>query len=67
MMTSLGQVTRTTPELTHSPSQNHHTTPPRGFELDRFSVHQLHLHDRSSVAPGLEPVTRWPQVHDHNH
>ncbi|GFT84693.1 hypothetical protein TNCV_2767111 [Trichonephila clavipes] len=49
---------------------------PRNFEphsngwalrLDRFNVHQSLLHGRSLGAKGLEHVTLWPRVRDHNH
>ncbi|GFW69948.1 hypothetical protein TNCV_1404011 [Trichonephila clavipes] len=41
-------------------------TPTGDFELNGFNVHHPPQHGESSVASRLEPVTRRPQVRNHN-
>ncbi|GFW44631.1 hypothetical protein TNCV_4481761 [Trichonephila clavipes] len=38
----------------------------KGFELDRFIIHQSTLHSGSLLALGLEPVKRRRRVRDPN-
>ncbi|GFX79115.1 hypothetical protein TNCV_3914001 [Trichonephila clavipes] len=63
LILNLGQVTRTTPELEY--------TSPNCLRQDskhyRFIVHHSTFHCGSSVASGLEPVTRRSRVCDHNY
>ncbi|GFV79362.1 hypothetical protein TNCV_1903341 [Trichonephila clavipes] len=62
------QVTRMTPELAPLPSHSSHITSSGGrLSQDTFNIHWPPLHGGSSVAPGLELMTRQPRVHYLDH